>query len=239
MLSRTRGNRSKVIVVPQIAFRATQVAMGEELPPVRLVRELVSLGAAEVSILDLDGTLADDMLPQWVEALIAVAGVPLRFDGRLHEGTRIERFARAGFASIVVDQTAVFDPMVLRWALDLYGPRLVVEVQVDGEYVFDAPPAAFGRELVDVLGDLHFRGVRRLLYRDVTAQELPTQRLLELVDRMPGTRITYQGGVRDVEAIAELAMIGSPIEAVLVDSLRVSDGDIDLVAANRAASGTA
>jgi phosphoribosylformimino-5-aminoimidazole carboxamide ribonucleotide (ProFAR) isomerase len=209
--------------------------MGEELPPVRVVRDLVARGATEVSILDLDGTLADDLLPQWVEALVAVAGVPLRFDGRLHEGARIERLARAGFRSIVVDQTAVFDPMVLRWALDLYGPRLVVEVQVDGEYVFDAPPAAFGRELVDVLGDLHFQGVRRLLYRDVTGQDLPTQRLLELVDRMPGTRITYQGGVRDVEAVAELAMVGSAIEAVLVDSLRVTDGDLDLDAANRAA----
>jgi phosphoribosylformimino-5-aminoimidazole carboxamide ribonucleotide (ProFAR) isomerase len=224
-----------VIVVPQVAFQATQVAMGEELPPVRVVRDLVARGATEVSILDLDGTLADDLLPQWVEALVAVAGVPLRFDGRLHEGARIERLARAGFRSIVVDQTAVFDPMVLRWALDLYGPRLVVEVQVDGEYVFDAPPAAFGRELVDVLGDLHFQGVRRLLYRDVTGQDLPTQRLLELVDRMPGTRITYQGGVRDVEAVAELAMVGSAIEAVLVDSLRVTDGDLDLDAANRAA----
>jgi phosphoribosylformimino-5-aminoimidazole carboxamide ribonucleotide (ProFAR) isomerase len=239
VLSRAHGNRPEVIVIPQIAFQATQVAMGEELPPVRLVRDLVALGATEVGILDLDGTLADDVLPQWVEALVAVAGVPLRFDGRLHEGSRIERFARAGFASVVVDQTAVFDPMVLRWALDMYGPRLVVEVQVDGEYVFDAPPAAFGRELVDVVGDLHFQGVRRLLYRNVTGQDLPTQRLLELVDRMPGTRISYQGGVRDVEAIAELAMVGSAIEAVLVDSLLVNDGDIDLVAANRAASGTA
>lgn len=224
-----------MIVIPQVAFQATQVALGEELPPVRVVRDLVEQGASEVAILDLDGTLANDMLPQWVEALVAVAGVPLRYDGRLHEGSRIERFARAGFASVVVDQTAVFDPMVLRWALDMYGPRLVVEVQVDGEYVFDAPPAAFGRELVDVLGDLHFQGVRRLLYRNVTGQDLPTQRLLEFVDRMPGTRITYQGGVRDIEAVSELAMVGPAIEAVLVDSLCVTDGDLDLRAANRAA----
>ncbi len=228
-----------VIVVPQVAFQATQVALGEELPPVRVVRELAALGAAEVAVLDLDGTLANDVLPQWVEALVAVSGVPLRFDGHLHEGSRIERFARAGFASVVVDQTAVFDPLVLRWALDMFGPRLVVEVQVDGEYVFDAPPAAFGRELVDVVGDLHFQGVRRLLYRNVTGQDVPTQRLLELADRMPGARITYAGGVRDVEAVAELAMVGSAIEAVLVDAMRVTDGDIDLDDAMRAANGAA
>lgn len=230
------GNHPVVIVVPQVRFHATQVALGEELPPVRTVRELVALGAAEVSVLDLDGTLACDILPQWVEALVAVAGVPVRYDGRLREGSRIERLARGGLASIVVDQAAIFDPVLLRWALDLYGPRLVVEIQADGEYVFDAPPAAFGRELLDLVGDLHFQGVRRLLYRDVTTGELPLQRLLELADRLPGLRLTFQGGVRDVEAIAELAMVGAAIEAVLVDAERVCDGRLDLAAANRAAA---
>jgi phosphoribosylformimino-5-aminoimidazole carboxamide ribonucleotide (ProFAR) isomerase len=113
---------------------------------------------------------------------------------------------------------------------------MVVELQVDGEYVFDAPPAAFGRELVDVVSDLHFQGVRRILYRDVTGEDLPLQRLLELTDRLPGLRLVYQGGVRDVEAVAELAMVGPSIEAVLVDSARVFDGDIDLADANRAAA---
>ena len=222
-------------VVPQIAFHATQVAMGEELPPVRLVRELVKLGAGEVSILDLDGTLASDMLAQWTEAIVAVAGVPLRFDGLLHQGNRIERIARAGFDSIVIDQRAAFDPVTLRWALDLCGPRLIVELQVDGDYVFDAPPAAFGLEVVDVVAQLHFQGVRRLLYRDVTGETLPMQRLLELGDRAPGMRFSYQGPVRGVDDIAELALVDTAIEAVLVNAERVLDGAIEIASANRAA----
>lgn len=210
--------------------------MGEELPPVRRVRELVAMGAEEVGVLDLDGTLAGDVLPQWLEALVAVSGVPLRFDGRLHEGSRIERLARAGFGSLVVDQTALYDPVVLRWAIDLYGPRLVVELQVDGDYPFDPPPGAFGTELVELVGNLHFQGVRRVLYRDVTGAQPPLQRLLELVDRLPGMRLSYAGAVRDVEAIAELAMVGPGIEAVLVDAARVERGELDLVAAMRAAT---
>ncbi|MCB0879101.1 MAG: hypothetical protein KDC46_09000 [Thermoleophilia bacterium] len=223
-------------VIPQVAFHATEVAMGEELPPVRRVRELVARGADEVAIYDLDGTLAGDVLPQWLEALVAVAGVPLRFDGHLHQGSRIERLARAGFESIVVDQSAVFDPVLLRWALDLYGTRLLVEVKVDTDYVFDPPPAAFDQEIVDVLGNLHFQGVRRALYRDVTGEDLPLQRLLELADRTPGLRLTYQGAVRDVDAVAELAMLGPAIEAVLVDEQLVLADAIDLREAKRAAS---
>lgn len=231
------GNIDGMIVVPQVAFHAHEVAMGEALPPVRLVRQLVGAGAREVALLDLDGTLADDVLPQWTEAIVAVAGVPLRFDGRLHQGARIERFAKAGFGSVVVDQRAVFDPLIQRWAVDIHGPRLVVEVMVDGDYVFDPPAGAFGRELVDVLADLHFRGVRRVLYRDVTGSELPLRRMLELVDRLPGTTFTYQGAVRAPADIAELAMVGPALEAVLVDSEAVLDGTFDLEAANRAAAG--
>jgi phosphoribosylformimino-5-aminoimidazole carboxamide ribonucleotide (ProFAR) isomerase len=225
-----------MIVVPQIAFHATEVAMGEALPPIRLVRDLVARGASEVALLDLDGTLADDVLPQWLEALVAVAGVPVRFDGRIHDGARIERLSRAGLASVTVDQAAVFDPLLLRWATDVFGAKLVVEVQVDGEYVFDAPPAAFGRELVDVLADLHFQGARRLLYRDITGEHLPLLRLLELADRLPGLTLTYQGPVRGVDDVAELAMVGPALAAVLVDSKLVLDGALDLRAANRAAA---
>jgi phosphoribosylformimino-5-aminoimidazole carboxamide ribonucleotide (ProFAR) isomerase len=227
-----------MIVVPQIAFHATEVAMGEALPPIRTVRELVAVGAREVALLDLDGTLANDVLPQWAQALVAVAGVPVRFDGKVHDGARIERLSRAGFRAVTVDQAAVFEPMLLRWALDLFGPRLLVEVQVDGEYVFDAPPAAFGKELVDVLADLHFQGARRLLYRDITGEELPMRQLLELADRLPGMRVTFQGRVRDVGDVEELAMLGATVDAVLVDAERVLDGSFDLGAANRAATGT-
>lgn len=225
-----------MIVIPQVAFNSQQVALGEELPPVRRVRELVRQGAGEISILDLDGELAVDVLPQWVQALIAVSGVPLRFDGRLHQGSRIERLARAGFDSIIVDQTALFDPLVLRWAFDLFGQRLVVEVQADGEYVLGGPSSSFGTELVDLVSNLHFHGVRRILYRDHAAGVVPLQRLLELVDRLPGMRITYAGAVSDVEVIGELAMVGPAMEAVLLDSGLVESGNIDLSEAIRIAA---
>jgi len=163
--------------------------------------------------------------------------VPLRFDGRLHDGARIEGLAKAGFRSMVVDQTAVFEPMLLRWGLDLYGARLLVEVQADGDYVFAPPPAAFATELLAVASELPVRGARRLLYRDVTGESLPLGRLLELGDRVPGMRITYQGVVDDVPGIAELARVGAALEAVLVPADRVLEGDLDLAAANVAAAG--
>jgi len=231
-----RGEQAPVIVVPQIAFHAHDVAMGEELPPVRMARELVAAGAREVALHDLDGVLASDIIPEWLQTLIAVAGVPVRFDGRLHTGDRIERVARAGLSTVVVDQTAVFEPLLLRWALDMHGAKLCVEIQADGPYVFDAPPSAFGKELVDVLADLHFQGVRRFLYRDVTGDGLPLQRLMELADRVPGARFAFQGAVRSVGDVEELAMVGGALDAVLVPAAAVLAGTFDLTDANRVAA---
>ena len=117
-----------------------------------------------------------------------VAGI--RRSGRLP----MAEFGRRA-ADALVDEAA---PMLLRWALDLFGPRVVVELQVDDEYLFDPPPKAFGTEVVDVLTALHVQGVRRILYRDVNpAAEPPLSRLQELGDRVP-IRLIRDG---DLEAI--------------------------------------
>lgn len=225
-----------MIVVPQIPVRGGSVALGEELPPVRLVEQLVAVGAEELGILDLDGTLAAGELPGWLASIGATAGVPLRFDGHLHDGARVERLARAGFATIVVDRIAVFDQLLLRWALDVHGARLAVEVQVDGEHVFDPPRDAPPSDLVELLSQLHFQGVRRIVFRDVTGQQLPLQQLMELGARLPGLRISYQGrAARDVESIARLASAGPVMEAVLVDAHAIVEGELDLAAARLSA----
>lgn len=226
-----------MIVVPNIAFRGELVAAGEALPPVAIARRLIELGARELALQDLDGVVAGDVLPEWLPSLVAIAGdVPVRFDGHVHDGARIERLAKAHLGTVVLDQRAVFDPIILRWALDLHGRAICVELQADGAYVFDPPASAFGSELVDVLERLHLAGARRVLYRDVTGEVLPLQRLLELGDRAPGVAFTFHGSsVRTVADIAELAMVGPAVEAVLLDAQLVLDGVVDLGAAMRAA----
>lgn len=228
-----------MIVVPQLAFPGALVASGEELPPVAAVRELARLGAQEVQLLDLDGGTTEDPVPQWLEALVAIAGVPVRYDGRVHDGRDAERLTRPRFSTLVIDHAALFDPMLVRWTLDLFGPRLCVEVQVDGEYLFDPPKHAFGSELVDVLSQLHVQGVRRVLYRDVTGQRPPLAHLQELGDRVPGMRYTYAGAARALEDVRALAGLGQVVEAVIVDAVAVASGSIDIHAANQIALGTA
>lgn len=224
-----------MIVVPQVAFRAEQVAAGDAAAPLLRVRELARAGATQVQLLDLDGTLGDTQLPSWLDSLIAVSAVPIRIDARLHAGDAIERFARTTCSSIIVDQSAVFDALLLRWALDLLGDRLVVELQLDGDYLFDPPPAAFGIDVIEALGAMHFQGVRRVLLRDVTGEHAPLRQLLTIANRHSGMRLTYVGAVRSVTDIADIASVGPCVEAVVVAADYIDDGRINLAAANLAA----
>lgn len=228
-----------MIVVPQLAYSGALVASGEELPPVAAVRELGRLGAREVQLLDLDGGSTEDPVPQWLEALVAIAGIPVRYDGRLHDGRGAERLTRPRFSTLVIDHHALFDPMLVRWTLDLFGPRLCVEVQVDGEYLFDPPKHAFGSELVDVLSALHVQGIRRVLYRDVTGAAPPLAHLQEIGDRVPGIQYSYAGAARSLDDVRSLAALGPVIEAVIVDAAAVASGSIDILDANRIALGAA
>jgi phosphoribosylformimino-5-aminoimidazole carboxamide ribonucleotide (ProFAR) isomerase len=226
-----------MIVVPQLAFSASRIAAGDELPPVAIVRELVALGAREVQLLDLDGSLAlEPVLPQWVEAIVAIAGVPVRFDGRLHDAHATELLTKARFGTLVVDHAALFDASLVRWALDLYGSRLCVEVQTDGEYLFDPPPHAFATETVDALSALHVQGVRHVLYRDVTARSIELARLQEVLDRVPGIELTYAGPVRSLSDVRRIASLSPRMCGCVVDAQLVLDGGIDLAAADASSS---
>lgn len=226
-----------MIVVPQLAFSGARVADGDDLPPIAAVRELVALGAREVQLLDLGGSLAlEPVLPQWVEALVAIAQVPVRFDGRLHDAKAAELLTRARFGTVVIDAASLFDSSLVRWALDLYGSRLCVEMQVDGEYLFEAPEHAFALEVVDMLSALHVQGVRRVLYRDVTAGEIGLARIRDLADRVPGVQLSYAGPVRSVDDVARVGTLGACIEAVVVDAALVLDGRLALADANHIAA---
>lgn len=222
-----------MIVVPQIAFSSKLVSEGEELPPIAAVRELARLGAKEIQLLDLDGGIADMPLPQWLEAIVAVAGIPLRFDGRLHDARDTERLTKPRFSTIVIDHTTLFDPMQVRWALDLHGSKLCVELQVDGEYLFDAPQQAHSLLVEEILSALHMQGVRRILYRSISESAAQSVlRLRTLIDRVPGMKYTYYGGVKSLADIALLAKLGLGVEAVVIDAKDVASGVIDISKAN-------
>jgi phosphoribosylformimino-5-aminoimidazole carboxamide ribonucleotide (ProFAR) isomerase len=220
-----------VIVMPQISVTADRVVFGDG-DAVSIARTLVAQGARAVQVRDVDGRLAAAPgQATWLGELVDQAEVPVQLDAALFDPSAIERVARIGLATIVVAQVAAFDPALLRWAMDLLGHRLVVELQVDGQYLFDPPRAGYALELIEAARRLKFQGVRHVLFRDVTGVELPLQRLRELTVDV-GMGVTFAGLVRSLDDLRELTVIDSSNLLAVVVGEPIYDGRIRLADAN-------
>ena len=227
-----------MIVVPQVLVSARGVLFGEG-DPLEVARTLVSQGALALQLRDVDRSISDapDNASEWLRRLVDTIGVPVQFDGGLADSKALEVLAGIGFETVVVGPHAVFDPLYLRWAMDLLGRRLVVEVQTDGDHLYDAPKGMFHVELVEAVRQLRFQGVRHILLRDVTGLELPLNRLRTICHDI-GIRVTFSGPIRSLDDIRELAVVGSEDLVAVVVGEPVYDGRVRLADANRIAAGS-
>lgn len=227
-----------MLVRAQITVGVGQLADDADGPRA-LVELLTRRGAKAFQLRDVDGVFGSSELPPWLASTIEAAGTaPVQLDAALADSQAIERATGLGFDSVVISMRALFEPMQLRWALDLLDRRLVVELQADGDYLFDPPAGAFGMELREAVRQLHFQGVRHVLIRDVTALEVPLTRLQDLGGNL-GMDITYQGPVRTLDDIRELTMLDPRHFHAVVIGEALLTGELDIARATEIAGGTA
>lgn len=206
-----------MIVVPQIAVTAQHVAAVDGGDAFEIARTFVSQGAEALQLRAIDSASATS--PEnldWLEQVAKAAGVPVQFDGAIAGSQALERVARRGFASIVLSMEAIFDPLLVRWALDLLGDRLVIEICADGDGLFGAPASSADMEVIELAHQLRVQGVERLLIRDVTGVSLPINMLRRLCDEARA-QVSFSGLVTSLEDIRQLSRISrTAMEAVIV-----------------------
>jgi len=202
-----------------------------------LIEQLLARGARAFSLREVDGAICTgNELSRWVRAAVEAArGLPVQLDASLTDSRVIEWVSKVGFHTVVIGMQALWDPALLRWALDLLGPRLVAELNVDGGYLFDPPEGGFGLELADAVRQLHFQGVRHVLIRDVTALEVPLTRLQSVSGNL-AMDITYHGPVRTMDDIRELGMLDPRHLRGVVVGAPLYDGSMDVAEASRLAA---
>lgn len=227
-----------MLVRARIAISAGPAPFGGD-EVLALAEALLRKGARAFQLRDPEGLVtAEEELPGWLDRLFALVGddAPVQHDGATEDSHALERLAAAPFDSIVVGMGGLFEPLRLRWALDLLGPRLVAGLEVDGDYLFDPPSAGFSLELMEAVRQLHFQGVRHVLYRDVTGSELPLQRLQQICGSLT-MDVTYSGVVRALGDVEELTLLDPRHFRAVVLGEPLFDGRIDIGEATRIAAG--
>lgn len=167
---------------------------------------------------------------------VASLNVHVTYDAAIESPELIDSISTLGFSKVVIGQLALFDGMLGRWAIDVLGSRACIELALDGDYLFDPPPGAFGLSANEAAERMLALGAPSLLIRDVTGTELPLRMLRHASDEL-GLVTVFSGRVRTLSDIRELAVVssGNLHEVVVGDPL--FDGSMRINEAIAAASG--
>jgi phosphoribosylformimino-5-aminoimidazole carboxamide ribotide isomerase len=178
--------------------------------PVAQARTFAAEGATALHVVDLDGAREGRPVHAPLVATIAAA-----FPGTVHLGgglrsrAAIETAVATGAHRAVVGTAVVDDAVLLRWAIDRLGDRLVVAIDArDGKVATHGWTQVSDRDALEVAAELVRTGVRHLLYTDIgrdgTMEGPNLVSLRRLAEAAPPLRLIASGGVSSLDDLRAL-----------------------------------
>ena len=177
--------------------------------PLDAARSFVEAGSRWLHVVDLDG--ARDGAPANLGQLERIAGeldVPVQFGGGLRSTDSIRAALDAGAARVLVGTAAITDPDLLAAALEEWGERVAVAVDVRGGRV---SVAGWTEETEvtaeELIGHLQERGAERFVYTNADRDGMLEGVDIEEVGRIAAAvrgHFTISGGVGSLEDLKVL-----------------------------------
>lgn len=195
--------------------------------PVRMAKLWRVMNAKVLHLVDLDAarTTKDEVsdnravIAQIAEAL----DVPVQVGGGIRTLDDVQAMLDLGVYRVVMGTAAVRDPDLVSQVIDRFGAsRVVVGIDArDGEVMTEGWEAGSGVGAVDLALDMERRGVRRIVYTDIsrdgTLAGPNVEAYRELAERLSKTKLTASGGVGDYKDLLALQAVESAgLDSVIV-----------------------
>ena len=183
--------------------------------PLAAAGSFVEAGARFVHVVDLDGARAGEPVNlHHLERIAAEAGVPVQYGGGLRSLASIRTALAAGAARVVLGTAAYADSELLQEAIETWGPRLLVAVDVRGGQV---SVAGWTRETEmrpeELISRLQRQGARRFVYtnadRDGMLDGVDLDEVRRISQAVRG-RFVVSGGIgslEDLRALRDLRLV--------------------------------
>jgi phosphoribosylformimino-5-aminoimidazole carboxamide ribotide isomerase len=200
--------------------RDQETAYGDD--PVEQARRWVGAGARRLHVVDLDGAFAGRLLQaDSIAALARGCEAPIQVGGGLRTERDLDAVFAAGAERAILGTAALEDEPLLRRALERWGERIAVAVDVrDGQPVARGWETAGEASLEELLRRLRELGARRVVCTDVARDgmlEGPNLLLAGQVARQFGGAVIASGGftsLEDLQRARRLELLG--LEGVIV-----------------------
>lgn len=185
--------------------------------PVDVARRFEAEGARRLHVVDLDAARGTGSNRAIVKEICRSVAIPVQLGGGLRTNAAIEGALKDGAARAILGTAAAPDTGLVAEAVEHFGDRIVVALDVKGGHVMTHGWQAEGPRLEEAVAALHDVGAPRFLAtsiaRDGTMDGpdlMLYERLLQLTDRP----VIASGGVRVADDVWALRDLG--LEAVVV-----------------------
>jgi len=180
--------------------------------PEEIGAEFAAAGATHVHLVDLEGA-RDGSTPnlELILRLKRETGLFCEVGGGIREMETIRRYLEEGLDRVILGTAAVRDPALLERALEAYGERIAVGVDIrDGNVAVHGWMEDSGIPFLQFSEELARKGVRTLICTDISrdgAMKGANRELYRQLKEKLDIRITASGGVSTLEDIRALRSI--------------------------------
>jgi phosphoribosylformimino-5-aminoimidazole carboxamide ribotide isomerase len=198
--------------------------------PEEIARDFAAKGATHAHLVDLEGARSG-ATPN-LDTVLRIresAGLFCEIGGGIRSMETVKAYLSAGLDRVILGTAAVEDPGFLRRALDAYGEKIAVGVDVrDGYVAVKGWTEKSALRFMDFCREMEALGVKTLICTDISrdgAMRGTNREMYRTLSETLGLQITASGGVStlaDVESLRAMNLYGAIIGKAYYT------GDIDL-----------
>ena len=205
--------------------------------PEEIALDFAARGATHAHLVDLEGARSGRTPNlETVLKLKEAAGLFCEIGGGIRSMETVKTYLDAGLDRVILGTAAAEDPAFLRKALDAYGEKIAVGVDVkDGFVAVKGWTEKSALRFMDFCREMERLGVRTLICTDISrdgAMRGTNREMYRQLSETLGLQITASGGVSAMEDVAELRRMN--LYGAIVGKAYYT-GDIDLKKAIEAA----
>ena len=189
--------------------------------PSEMAKAWAAEGAEWLHVVDLDGAREGRAVNlSAIEQIVSSVDIPVQCGGGVRSRADLNRLFDLGVSRVVLGTTLVTDPDFAREAIDTYGARLVAGVDGrEGKVAVAGWREETDVEVVELAGELAEKGVKRVIYTDITVdgtRKGPNLESTGNLARSINVPVIASGGVSSLNDISAVKRIKPPVEGVIV-----------------------
>ena len=180
--------------------------------PLNVVKDFKAAGATHLHLVDLDGAKSgttDNF--DTIKEIVAVGGIFVEIGGGIRNMDTVDKYLKIGVNRVIIGTAAVTDPDFLKKAIEKYGDKISVGVDIkDGFVAIKGWTEKSEFTLFDFCEKMQLLGVKHLICTDISkdgAMKGTNLNLYKELSEKFSIDITASGGVSTIDDIINLKQL--------------------------------